>query len=162
MLRGRHCRLTFIHMRRHPAVKNLGGRRGYHRPNTAWQRVGEAARQAADFAATIKLFPHQHDTASPSLSLSPYTREPPPLLTLLQHSITSVNSSKLVVGEEFRSVVEEAVAQGFLQGVCIRYVGRYMTLQPSASPSTPPPLHPHPLLGMPSLLPAAPLLHNTS
>ena len=60
----------------------------------------------------------------------------------LQHSITSVNSSKLVVGEEFRSVVEEAVAQGFLQGVCIRYVGRYMTLQPSASPSTPPPAPP--------------------
>ena len=57
----------------------------------------------------------------------------------LQHSISSVNSSKLVAGEEFRSVIEEAVAQGFLQGVCIRYVGRFMTLQPSPTPSPPAP-----------------------
>ena len=56
----------------------------------------------------------------------------------LQHSIASVNSSKLVVGEEFRSVVEEAVAHGFLLGVCIRYVGRFMTAHPSPSPSSSP------------------------
>ncbi len=57
----------------------------------------------------------------------------------LQHSLTSVASSKLVAGEEFRSVVEEAVAQGFLRGVCIRYVGRFMTFQPQSPPSSPPP-----------------------
>jgi acyl-CoA synthetase (AMP-forming)/AMP-acid ligase II len=49
----------------------------------------------------------------------------------LQHSVTSVASSKLVAGEEFRCVVEEAVAQGFLRGVAVRYVGRFMTLPPS-------------------------------
>jgi acyl-CoA synthetase (AMP-forming)/AMP-acid ligase II len=53
----------------------------------------------------------------------------------LHHSIQSVNSSKLVAGEEFRSVVEEAVSQGFLQGVTTRYVGRYMTVPPPPTPA---------------------------
>ncbi len=48
----------------------------------------------------------------------------------LQHSIQSVGSSKLVAGEEFRSVIDEAVSQGFLQGVTTRYVGRYMAAPP--------------------------------
>jgi acyl-CoA synthetase (AMP-forming)/AMP-acid ligase II len=58
----------------------------------------------------------------------------------LQHSVSSVSSSKLIAGEEYRSVVEEAVSQGYLQGVSIRYVGRYMAARADSSslwPSAP-------------------------
>jgi hypothetical protein len=53
----------------------------------------------------------------------------------LQHSVTSVGCCKLIAGEELRSVVEQAVGQGLLQGVCIRFVGRYMA-PPPASPQS--------------------------
>ncbi len=56
----------------------------------------------------------------------------------LQHSIASVGCSKLVAGNELRSVVEDALSQGLLQGVSIRFVARFMTMQPLLLPPSAP------------------------